>query len=100
MYKISHLIAKISADTKAPRWWILLFKSGLGKLAYGTEFLVNREAFAMIRALIPERGNDVHFDYEHASLDKKVAPAAGWINELAWEDGAVLKISILVFPDM
>lgn len=85
------LSAKIHPDeaaaTEAPAW-MLLFKAGMGRLADGIEYLVDKDAFAMIAADWAGKGNDLHFDYEHASLKAEAAPAAGWIKELKWEDCA------------
>ena len=92
MHKIVAMIAALEADAgKAPEW-ILLFAAGWGKLADGTRFLVDQDAYQMVSQIITARGNEIHFDYEHASFQKPYAipngaPAAGWIKELAWEDG-------------
>lgn len=94
MHKILHLIAKIDKeDSKAPLW-MLLFKAGLGKLSDGVEFLIDKQAFDLITAFVEVRGNEIHFDYEHASLQKEAAPASGWIKELTWEDGVGIKARV------
>lgn len=87
MHKILTLIAKINKDADLAPGLMLLFAAGWGKLADGKKFLVDQASFTLVQALIASRGNEVHFDYEHASLEKKAAPAAGWIKELIWEDG-------------
>lgn len=87
-----HLIAKIERDKNpqgAPEW-VLLFTAGTGQLAdeKGTEFLVDEAAFEMVRQQVQARGNEVHFDYEHASVySTQASPAAGWIKELTWREG-------------
>lgn len=88
MFKVLHLTAKINRDKSSAPEWMLLFKAGWGKLADSTEYLIDQKAFDLIKAVISSRGNEIHFDYEHASLEKQAAPAAGWIKELAWEDCA------------
>jgi len=94
MHKILHLIAKIDKDgSKCPKW-MLLFKAGLGKLSDGVEFLIDETAFTLIKAFINARGNEVHFDYEHASLEKAAAPASGWIKELTWDAGVGIKARV------
>jgi len=87
MFKVLHLTAKINRDKSSAPEWMLLFKAGLGKLADGTKFLIDQKSFDLIKADVSSRGNEIHFDYEHASLEKQASPAAGWIKELAWEDG-------------
>lgn len=96
MHKILHLTAKINSDEATPQApeWVLLFKSGLGKLADGIEFLVDDNAYQMVKEFIAARGNDVHFDYEHASLERQPAPAAGWIKELVWEEETGIKAKV------
>ena len=81
-----NIIAKIERDSAqgAPEWMVL-FRVGKGKLADGTEYLVDKKSFEMIVKKIQARGNEVHFDYEHASLQTQAAPAAGWIKELKWD---------------
>jgi phage I-like protein len=81
-----HLIAKIERNQSngAPEW-VLLFKAGKGRLDDGTEYLVDQKAFGFVTRKIEARGNEVHFDYEHASLTTQAAPAAGWIKELKWD---------------
>jgi len=81
------LITKINRTENAAPEWMLLFAAGWGALADGTRYLVDDKSLAMIQAIIADRGNDIHFDYEHASLEKQAAPAAGWVKELKWEDG-------------
>jgi len=80
------VIAKIEQDSAqgAPEW-VLLFAAGKGELDGDVEFLVDEPAFDLIRQEIQARGNEVHFDYEHASLETHAAPAAGWIKELKWD---------------
>ncbi|OGV64136.1 MAG: hypothetical protein A2283_12455 [Lentisphaerae bacterium RIFOXYA12_FULL_48_11] len=92
-HKILHLISKFLDDKTAPEW-MLLFAAGWGTLATGEKFLVDLEAFGLIQANIASRGNEVVFDYEHASLEKQAAPASGWIKELAWEDGAGIRARV------
>lgn len=94
MYKFLNLIAKFSDETQAPEW-MLLFAAGWGKLATGEKFLVDPEALDLIRANIASRGNEVVFDYEHASVTgKQAAPASGWIKELVWEEGVGIRARV------
>ena len=92
MFKILQMIAALDTDTgKAPEW-VLLFAAGWGKLADGKRFLVDEAGFKMMQEAIIRRGNQIHFDYEHASVQKRGdiatgAPAAGWIEEMIWEPG-------------
>ena len=82
-----NIIAKIERDqgNGAPEW-VLLFAAGTGRLDDGTRYLVDEPAFELIKQSIAARGNEVHFDYEHASvLTHAPSPAAGWIKELRWE---------------
>lgn len=94
MHRILHLITKIDRETDGAPEWILLFAAGLGKLANGVEFFVDRAAFDLVAAMVAARGNEIHWDYEHASLEKNPAPAAGWIKDLAWEDGVGIKARV------
>jgi len=94
MLRILHMIAKIDKnESKAPEW-MLLFKAGWGELATGETFLVDEQCLALIKKYITTRGNEVVFDYEHASLEKEAAPASGWIKELVWEDGVGIKARV------
>jgi len=94
MLRILHMIAKIDKkESKAPEW-MLLFKAGWGTLATGETFLVDEQSLALIKEYIAARGNEVVFDYEHASLEKEAAPASGWIKELVWEEGVGIKARV------
>lgn len=85
--KLLHLVAKFQEDAQAPEW-MLLFAAGWGKLATGEKFLVDKESLDLILADIASRGNEVAFDYEHASVKgAQPAPASGWIKFLVWEEG-------------
>jgi len=99
MHKILYLIASLNTDDgKAPEW-MLLFKAGMGTLADGIQYLVDQTSLALVNAVIASRGNEIHFDYEHASVQEKAllangAPAAGWIKELVWADGEGIKARV------
>lgn len=92
--KFVFLIAAIANGQQSESGWMVLFKAGWGLLADGLKFLVDRDAFDLLAASIAARGNEIHFDYEHASLEKQAAPAAGWIKELAWEEGVGIKAKV------
>lgn len=94
MFKASHLVAKINRDESSAPEWILLFASGWGQLGDGTKFLIDQTSFDLVKAFITSRGNEIHFDYEHASLEKTAAPAAGWIKELIWEEGTGIRARV------
>ena len=71
----------------------------MGTLADGIEYLVDQTSLALVKAMIASRGNEIHFDYEHASVQEKAllangAPAAGWIKELVWADGEGIKARV------
>ncbi len=92
--ELLHLVAKFQEEAQAPEW-MLLFAAGWGKLATGETFLVDREALELIRVDIASRGNEVAFDYEHASVKGvQPAPASGWIKELVWKDGVGIKARV------
>lgn len=93
MNRILSLIAKIDRNDKAPEW-MLLFAAGWGELADGVKFLVDQEAFKLVKSAIEARGNEVVFDYEHQTLKDMPAPAAGWIKELAWQEGVGIKARV------
>ena len=94
MLRILYMIAKIDKnESKAPEW-MLLFKAGWGKLATGETYLVDEQCLVLVNKFIADRGNEVVFDYEHASLEKEAAPASGWIKELVWEDGVGIKARV------
>ncbi len=77
MFKILQIIAALDADTgKAPEW-VLLFAAGWGNLADGTKFLVDEVGFKLMQKAIAGRGNQIHFDYEHASVQKRGEITAG-----------------------
>lgn len=82
------LTAKVSRDVDG---WMLLFKAGWGELADGVKFLVDKTAFDLVKDHVAGMGNEVVFDYEHQTLKDVQAPAAGWIKELAWEEGVGIK---------
>lgn len=100
MFKILHLMTKIAkTDAGSAPEWMLLFKAGWGRLDDGSKFLVDKKAFDLIQAGIKTQGNEIHFDYEHASVMERAtlangAPAAGWIKELTWEDGVGIKVRV------
>lgn len=91
MHKILTLIAKVSRDGSG---WMLLFKAGWGELAGGVKYLVDKTAFDLVQRHVAGMGNEVVFDYEHQTLKDVEAPAAGWIKELAWEDGVGIKARV------
>lgn len=91
MIRILHLISKLPTTENI---WMLLFAAGWGELATGEKFLVDEQSFELVIQSIAARGNEVVFDYEHASLEKEAAPAAGWIKELAWEEGVGIKVRV------
>lgn len=74
-------------DGKELPEWYLLFKEGVGELADGTKYRVDREGFNAISARIETRGIDVVFDYEHQTLEHTEAPAAGWCKDWRYVDG-------------
>jgi len=99
MPKLIHMIASLNTDEGRAPEWMLLFKAGLGTLADGVQYLVDHTSLALVQAGISARGNEIHFDYEHASVQERAllangAPAAGWIKELAWEDGEGIKARV------
>lgn len=65
--------------------WIQLFSEGQTTYDDLDPVLVDEKAFELIEAEFERRGNDMVVDYEHQTLDGKVAPAAGWIKELKYE---------------
>ncbi|MBU8912330.1 MAG: phage protease [Desulfobacterales bacterium] len=94
MHKILHLISKIDKEESQAPEWMLLFKAGWGKLDTGEKFLVDEQAFDLVLKFITAQGNEVVFDYEHASLEKEAAPASGWIKELVWEKDVGIKARV------
>lgn len=91
MHNILTLIAKVSRDASG---WMLLFKAGWGELADGVKYLVDKTSFDLVLGHVAGMGNEVVFDYEHQTLKDIEAPAAGWIKELAWEDGVGIKARV------
>lgn len=92
---LHHFVAKFQQAAQEAPGWMLLFAAGWGKLATGEKFLVDPEALDLIRADIASRGNEVAFDYEHASVKgAQPAPASGWIKELVWEEGVGIRARV------
>jgi phage I-like protein len=61
----------------------------MGEVALGDgrePFRVNREAMESVLTAWEKRGNDLVIDYEHQTLDRGIAPAAGWIKTLEARD--------------
>lgn len=94
MHKIFHLIAKINKDESKALEWMLLFKAGWGEIKGEGKFLVDKNAFDLVKKYVATQGNEIVFDYEHQTLEGVQAPAAGWIKELAWEDGVGIKARV------
>ena len=94
MHRMLNLISKIDRDESKAPGWMLLFKAGWGKLVTGEKFFVDKQSLVLILEHISARGNEVVFDYEHASLAKEPAPASGWIKELAWGEGVGIKARV------
>ena len=93
MDKVLNFVAKINPK-KLDDDWMLLFAAGWGELADGTKYHVDKTAFGLVQTLIASRGNEIVFDYEHLTLEKAKAPAAGWIKELSWEDGVGIRARV------
>ena len=81
------IIAAIEAAGETAPEWFLLFRAGWNEVEGEGRFLVDKEAFLIVAGHFGRRGNDIVVDYEHQTVDGVKAPAAGWINELRWEDG-------------
>ena len=65
------------------------FRTGLDKFSFDFN---EKNADAIIKEF-SEKGIDLNIDYEHQSLEKKEAPAAGWGKELVkTSEGLVLKM--------
>ncbi len=92
--------AKIPEQPGSVPEWIILYAAGWVELADGIRFLVDKIAFDLVKAAIAENGNEIHVDYEHASVvgEKAAiahgAPAAGWIKDLVWEEGTGIKARV------
>lgn len=94
MKKILCIIAKSLSDRQLENGWMLLFKAGWGVLKNEGKFFVDKTSFDLVSAAIALQGNDIVFDYEHQTIKGVKAPAAGWIKELAWEDGIGIKARV------
>lgn len=94
MEKVLCIIAKRLSGSQLENGWMVLFKAGWGELADGPRFFADQQAFDLVAAAAAEYGNDIVFDYEHQTLKDVKAPAAGWIKELAWEDGVGIKARV------
>lgn len=82
------IIARIDVkDGKAPEW-ILIFKEGWNEVEGEGKFLVDSQAYKVLAKRIKQRGNDIVFDYEHQTLKDMKAPAAGWLKEIRYDNGA------------
>ena len=93
-FKILHLIAKIDREIEKGLQWMLLFKAGTGEIKNEGHFLVDKQAFDLMQEYVGAQGNEIVFDYEHQTVKGTQAPAAGWIKELAWEDGVGIKARV------
>jgi phage I-like protein len=83
-----HIVLFLTAVADVPQW-IRILPMGEVALGDGREpFRVNREALESVLTAWEKRGNDLVIDYEHQTLDRGIAPAAGWIKTLeAREEG-------------
>lgn len=80
-------LASAGGGQGAPEW-ILVLAAGLNRIEDGDPLLMDAQAAELVLKAYGDTGHDMVLDYEHQTLGKGEAPAAGWIKELAWrEDG-------------
>jgi phage I-like protein len=66
-------------------------KDGRPEDVAGGKWLMDAEAFAILKANAAKRTNDYHFDYEHQTMhteeNGKPAPAAAWFDDFEYIEG-------------
>lgn len=89
------LIASLElGDRKDLPEWFTLFAEGTGELDSGEKYQVTKNAFDLVKAKIDKRGIEIVFDYEHQTLAKDKAPAAGWCKDWRWTEGVGIEAKI------
>lgn len=68
----------------SPPGWILILPEGLSRIEDGEPLLMDSEAARLVLSNFANTGHDMVVDYEHQTMGKGVAPAAGWIKQLEW----------------
>ncbi len=70
-----------------PPEWFLVLPRGEVRVEDGPSALMDDEAARLVLEQFAGVSHDMVIDYEHQTLGQGVAPAAGWIKELAWRTG-------------
>lgn len=78
--------ARIDAEANKSPGAMPIFRPGWNEIEGQGRVLVDEQSAQLIRAAFDRRGNDLVVDYEHQTLTGQEAPAAGWINGLAFSD--------------
>ncbi len=93
-YLAKALIAAVKgADGNVPEWYTI-FPAGWVEIEGEGKALADAEAAAEVIAHFKRRGNDVVVDYEHQTLTGQKAPAAGWIQDIRWQEGEGIQARI------
>lgn len=92
-YLAIEIIGAINAAGGVPEWF-LFFKEGWNEIEGEGRFLVDRRAYEAVAGYFARRGNDLVIDYEHATIEGKKAPAAGWITEMRYAEGKGIEAKV------
>lgn len=79
-------------------------KDGRPSDVKGNKWLMDAEAFALLKANAAKRTNDYHFDYEHQTMhteeNGKPAPAAAWFKDFEYIEGeGLFALNVDFTPD-
>jgi len=83
----------INLAEELPEWYTI-FPAGEHEVEGQGKYLVNKTAWELVQAWIARRGVDLVFDYEHQTLDKIKAPAAGWCVDWRWTEGVGIEAKV------
>lgn len=83
------LVVANSIDINGALDQIKILPVGLVKSQKG-DFIVDKESFDCMHSHFKSRGLEIVVDYEHQTLDNVQAPAAGWIKDFEFEEGAIV----------
>ena len=94
MNKLFAVIAALNVKPGDLPEWYLVFADGWSELEKEGRYLVDAKAWQTVSAAISRRGLEIVFDYEHQSLTKDKAPAAGWAKAWRYVPGVGIEARI------
>ena len=96
MKKILVTVASLGIDQskdELPQWYCL-FPEGINEVEGEGQYIVDRQAWNMVRARLDRRGIDIVFDYEHQTMRDGKAPASGWCRGWRYTDGVGIEAKV------